>query len=85
MKEKIELEDITMNPRSEIKVLGVLLDSRPRWSHKLANDVQKGDVAFNTPSRITSSILRLSVHSSTLLYTAAICPSMLYGSQVSGI
>ncbi|KHJ32660.1 hypothetical protein EV44_g4025 [Erysiphe necator] len=35
LKEKIELEDITINPRSEIKVLGVLVDSRLRWTHTL--------------------------------------------------
>ncbi|KHJ30010.1 hypothetical protein EV44_g4183 [Erysiphe necator] len=85
LKEKIELEDITINPRSEIKVLGVLVDSRLRWGPQLANAAQKGEVAFNAQSRITSSVWGPSVRSSRLLYTAIVRPTMLYGSQVWGI
>ncbi|KHJ36188.1 hypothetical protein EV44_g1313 [Erysiphe necator] len=66
-------------PQSEVKVLGILVDSRLQW------EAQKGHAAFNALSRITSSVWGPSLRNSRLRYTAVVRPTMLYGSQILGM
>ncbi|POS82407.1 hypothetical protein EPUL_004123, partial [Erysiphe pulchra] len=80
--ESIQLNGTLISPRSEVKVLGILVDSRLRWGTQVSQAAQKRHVAFNALSRITSSVWGPSLHNSRLIYTAVVRPTMLYGSQI---
>jgi len=68
-----------------LRVLGVQVDTRLRWREHVQQAAQKGIMAFEALSRITSSTWGPSTKQSRLLYTAVVRPTMLYGSQVWGL
>ncbi|KAI0993722.1 hypothetical protein K3495_g14462 [Podosphaera aphanis] len=80
----IQVEGIDVSPITEMKVLGVLVDSRLRWGAQVAQAANKGEAAYNALSRITSSVWGPSLHQARLVYSSVVRLKMLYGSQIWG-
>ncbi|TQS34092.1 hypothetical protein Golomagni_05538 [Golovinomyces magnicellulatus] len=80
LKSTVRIEGCTVNPKTEIKVLGILV----RWGPQLAQAARRGDASFNALSKILSSVWGPLMRKSQLLYTAIVRPTMTYGSQIWG-
>ncbi|TQS35012.1 hypothetical protein Golomagni_04582 [Golovinomyces magnicellulatus] len=75
---------LTINPKTEMKVLGIVVNSRLRWGPQVAQAARRGEASFNALSKITSSVWGPSMRKSRLLYTPVVRPIMTYGSQIWG-
>ncbi|KAI1007292.1 hypothetical protein K3495_g934 [Podosphaera aphanis] len=85
LQEGVQVGDIQISPRSEMKVLGVVVDSHLRWGALVAQAARNGEIAYNALSRITASVWGPSLRHSQLVYLAVVHPTMLYGAQIWGM
>ena len=83
--EGIQIEGVTISPKKEIKILGILVDKRLRWGAQVDQAVQRGEAAFNAMCRFISSVWGPSLRLSRLIYSAVVRPTILYGSQIWGM
>src|SRR5437667_3564891 len=67
--------------KTSMRVLGVWVDPRLRWTHHIQQAAQKGKAAFEAASRIMASTWGPTVKHSRLLYTAVVRPTMMYGAS----
>ena len=75
---RIDGEEATLR-RTSMRVLGVWVDPKLQWREQVHEAIKKGAAAFGAMSRITASTWGPSMRRSRLLYTAVLCPAMLYG------
>ncbi|TQS37140.1 hypothetical protein Golomagni_02397 [Golovinomyces magnicellulatus] len=76
---------VDIGSKSEMKVLGFIVDSKLRWDPQVAQTVQNGEKIYNLLARIASSVWGSSKKRARPLYSAIVRPAMLYGSQVWSI
>ena len=81
----VRISEKSIRPETELRVLGVQVDSKLTWKAHVTHTAQRGIAAFDALSRITASTWGPSVRRSRLLYTAIVRPTMLHGSAVWGM
>ena len=71
--------------KTSMRVLGVWVDPKLRWTQHIQKAAQKGKAAFEAASRIIASTWGPMVRRSRLLYTAVVRPTMMYGTSTWGM
>src|SRR5436305_1865960 len=66
-------------PVSSLRVLGVWVDSKLRWSSHIARAAEKGGTQLEALSRLVGSTWGLTFARARTLYTAVIWPTITYG------
>src|SRR6266568_4673679 len=72
-------------PVKGLRVLGVWVDSKLRWSEHAAQAARKGHAQYMAMSKIVNSTWGPCFQRSRLLYTVVVWPTMTYGSSIWAI
>ena len=81
----IHIQGFGGQPVQGLRVLGVWVDSKLRWSAHAAQAARKGQAQYIALSRIVNSTWGPCFQRSRLLYTAVVRPTMTYGSSIWAI
>ena len=81
----IHIQGFGGQPVQGLRVLGVWVDSKLRWSEHAAQVVRKGHAQYIAMSEIVNSTWGPCFQRPRLLYTAVVRPTMTYGSSIWAI
>jgi len=82
LKASVQLGDISKDPTTSVRVLGVWLDPKLKWSAHAAKAYQKGAIAVAALKRVTASTWGASFIRARLLYNSVVRPAITYGTAV---
>ena len=79
---KVGITGFHGEPVESLRVLGVWVDSKLRWSTHIAQAAQKGLAQYEALSRLAASTWGLTFARARLLYTAVVRPTVAYASSI---
>ena len=82
LKAGIRFNDEIKTPASEVRVLGVWLDTKLKWSAHIRKTVQKGAIQTGALTRLGASTWGASFMRSRQIYSAVIRPQLAYAAAV---
>src|SRR6201999_2429042 len=77
----VRLDSIEKKPTKSVRVLGVWLDPKLKWSAHAKIARQKGVAAIAALKRVTTSTWGASFARARLLYNSAVWPTITYGTE----
>jgi Reverse transcriptase (RNA-dependent DNA polymerase) len=78
----VRIEGFNGEPVNSLRVLGVWVDRKLKWTAHVQEATRKGAAQFEAMSRVVSSTWGPSFNKSRLLYTAVVRPTMTYGCKI---